>query len=215
MAPTDEGVGTLTPATEEQLPLEELTPAQLRKRQQAREAAAPPPRPEPATEPIHTEPLTYDAQDAERAAQVTQMQEARDLIGVTEVVDPLQALLAAPVAPPESEWTCHRLKTTFRIRAITNKEYGEVQDQATRFTRNRRTGRMDKDLDATLMSLLTVVKGSISPDFTDIRFRQKYHVPTIHEAVAGALLPGEVDALAAKILKISGFDDELEEAGKD
>ena len=74
---------------------------------------------------------------------------------------------------------------------------------------------MDKDLDATLMSMLTCVRGTMEPDFTRVELRQHYHVPTIHEVVGAALLPGEVDSLAGKILKISGFDDDLEEAGKD
>lgn len=168
---------------------------------------------EPSIESIDLEIHEIETDDADRSPDG--MAEVRDQLGITELVDPLRALLDAPVGPVTTTWACSRLKTEFVIKALSSREYNQVQERSTRFTRNKRTGRMDRDLDATTMSLLVCQIGSVSPDFNDPQLAKRYPNLQSHEIVSASLLPGEVDSLAAKILTLSGFEEDLEDTGKD
>jgi hypothetical protein len=169
---------------------------------------------EPAIEALDNEILEVESDDAQTKDAV-EMSEVRDRLGVTEMIDPLRALLEAPTGPVTSTWSCPRLQTEFVVKAMTSREYNQVQERATRFTRNKRTGRMDRDLDATIMSLLVCSLGTITPDFKDPQLASRYPNMQSHDIVSACLLPGEVDSLASKILTLSGFDEDLEETGKD
>ena len=169
---------------------------------------------EPAIEALDDEILEVETDDAQ-AKDSTEINDVRDRLGVTEMIDPLRALLDAPVGPVTSTWACSRLNTEFVVKAMSSRDYNQVQERATRFTRNKRTGRMDRDLDATVMSLLVCALGSVTPDFTDPQLAQRYPNMQAHDIVSACLLPGEVDSLASKILTLSGFDEDLEETGKD
>lgn len=167
----------------------------------------------PAEDPLTDEVIEVDTDVAEKDA--GEMDAVREQLGITPLVDPLHALLNAPVGPVLGKWACPRLNTEFTVRALDSHEFTQIQERATRFTRNKRTGRMDRDLDATLMSLLVCLDGTVNPNFRDPQLAQRYPNVKSHEIVSIALLPGEVDSLASKILTLSGFDEELEETGKD
>lgn len=168
----------------------------------------------PADDPLTDEVIEVDTDVAERKDE-NDMQEVRDQLGITELVDPLNALLNAPIGPVLGKWACPRLNTEFTVRALDSHEFTSIQERATRFTRNKRTGRMDRDIDATVMSLLTIATGSVNPNFADAALLKRYPNKQAHEIVSASLLPGEVDSLANKIMILSGFSEELEEAGKD
>jgi hypothetical protein len=154
--------------------------------------------------------------DSADSKQLQELQDLREDMGITELVDPLQALLQAPLGPPQSTWHCKRLKTDFVVRGLTSKEYAAAQEQSTRWNRNKRTQRVERDLDATKLSLLICLHGSVNPNFRDPAVLAKFGVQGApHEAVGAALLPGEIEALAEKVLDVSGFEQDLEEQGKD
>lgn len=169
---------------------------------------------EPALDPLIDDIVEVDTEDAQ-SKEAMDIEQVRDELGVSHMIDPLKALLDAPIGPVTSKWGCPRLHTEFEIKALTSREYNQIQERATRFTRNKRTGRMDRDLDATLMSLLVCLDGTVSPNFRDPQLAERYPNAKSHEIISVALLPGEVDSLASKILSLSGFDEELEETGKD
>lgn len=163
---------------------------------------------------VSQEEILIDTEDVQ-SKEARELLKLREDMGITESVDPLQALLQAPMGPPTDKWRCERLHTEFQVRALTTGEYNQVQDRATRWTRNKRTGRMEKDLDASVMSLLVVAAATVEPNFADPQILQRYRVQEGYKAVSQALLPGEIEAIAEKIMTLSGFDDELEEQGKD
>lgn len=169
---------------------------------------------QPAEDPVTDEVLEYDSEAAE-SKEASDMTEVREQLGVTELIDPLRALLDAPIGPVTSSFALPRLKTQFDIKALSSREYNAIQERSTRFTRNKRTGRMDRDLDATTMSLLVCVTGTVHPDFRSAELSKRYPNMQPHEILSASLLPGEVDNLASQILTLSGFNEELEEAGKD
>jgi hypothetical protein len=171
-----------------------------------------------AAQPYTEEVLDIDPEVAERRGGPEQeVAQVRETLGVTENVDPLQALLNAPTGPQTGTWFCKRLNVNFQIKSLDNDVYGKVQEESTRFVRNRRTGRMEKDIDSPTMSMLVCAYGTTTPSFTSQTVLKRYNAASPRHAVKAALLPGEVDKLAEKILNLSGYDeeDDLEEAGKD
>lgn len=168
---------------------------------------------EAAIDALDDEVHEVETDDADRGD--SGMAEVREKLGITELIDPLRALLDAPVGPVTDKWACPRLNTEFTIKALTSREYNQIQERSTRFTRNKRSGRMDRDLDATTMSLLVCLSGTVSPDFASPELAKRYPNTQAHDIIALSLLPGEVDGLAAKILTLSGFDEDLEDTGKD
>lgn len=171
---------------------------------------------QPAAQPLSDDVLEMETETAEKAkGPEAELDRLRQDMGITTSVDPLMALLNSPVGPQEGTWKCQRLKVDFRIRSLSNESYAKAQDQATRFVRNRRTGRMEKDIDGAALSFLVVVSGTTNPDFNDQRLLSKYKALGPQDAVKKALLPGEIDALAEKILALSGFDEDVEDQGKD
>lgn len=168
-----------------------------------------------AAAPLSDEVLNIDPEVAEKVkGPEAELDALRQDMRITQTVDPLQALLNSPVGPQEGIWRCTRLGVDFKLRSLSNDLYAQAQEQATRFVRNRRTGRMEKDIDGASLSFLVVVSGTSSPDFTDQRLLQKYKAMGPQDAVKKALLPGEIDAIAEKILSLSGFDEDVEEQGK-
>ena len=171
---------------------------------------------QPAVDPLDEDVLEVDTETADGGGQEAgELQSVRDDLGITELVDPLQALLDAPLGPVLGAWSCPRLNTEFTIRALDSTEFNQIQERSTRFTRNKRTGRMDRDIDATTMSLVTIAAACVNPDFRSSELAKRYPNRQSHEIVSASLLPGEVDSLANKIMVLSGFNDDLEDAGKD
>lgn len=170
----------------------------------------------PAAEPISDEVLEADFEVAE-SKETRQLTQVREELGITEAVDPLKAILDAPIGPVTGEWECKRLNTKFAIRALNSREYNQIQDRATRWTRNKRTGRNERDLDPMAMSLLVCASGTTNPNFNNPQIKKKYGLNDRqpHEIVSVILLPGEIDKLAEQILNLSGYEEDLEDLGKD
>jgi hypothetical protein len=170
----------------------------------------------PASEPLTDEVLQIDPQVAEkRDGPEAQMSALREEMGITETVDPLMALLNAPIGPQKSTWKSKRLGVEFEIRSLNNDDYAKAQEQATRFVRNRRSGRMEKDVDGATLSFLVCVAGCVNPNFESQEVKKRFNAMNAQDALKKGLLPGEIDQLAEKILQLSGFDEDVEEQGKD
>lgn len=169
-----------------------------------------------AARPLTDEVKNIDLDTAEkRGGPEQEMAALREDMGITDTVDPLKALLEAPIGPQSGVWKCRRLNSDFKIRSLDNDAYAEAQEEATRYARNRRTGRMEKDIDGATLSFLVCVAGTTNPNFNAEPVKARFHAMSARDAVKKALLPGEIDQLAEKILQLSGFDEDVEEQGKD
>jgi len=64
--------------------------------------------------------------------------------------------------------------------------------------------------------MLVCVYGTTNPNFQSQQLLKHYSAASSRHAVRAALLPGEVDGLAEKILQLSGYneDEDMEETGK-
>jgi hypothetical protein len=151
------------------------------------------------------------------------LDEARDVLGIDDNLDPLEALLAADAVEVTGRWKHKRTGATFTIRAIEDdRKFARLQERTTT-ERKGRGGRRQKDLDADRFNRLLCIEYTVSPSFAE--GTESYRKLCAHYGVdvdSGAeallrkvLLKGEIASLADAIMTISGFDDELVEVGKD
>jgi hypothetical protein len=121
----------------------------------------------------------------------------------------LDALLKADLNI-EKKVYIDRLKTHFTIRAVTSEDTEQIKEESTHYT--GKANKLVKKQDSIKGMYLTVLKGSVDPDFNDASLKEKAKVSTSWEVVKTLLLPGECQKLEQEILILSGFhDDDSEE----
>ena len=79
---------------------------------------------EPAVDPLIDEVMEIDTDDAQ-TRESGDIEQIREELGVSPMIDPLKALLDAPVGPVTSAWACPRLHTEFEIKALSSREYNQ------------------------------------------------------------------------------------------
>jgi len=147
------------------------------------------------------------------------LDEALAAIGAGDGMDPLQALLDAPRLVDTALVRIKRLDTSFTVQAIDDdRKYDKLVERCTRIVRNRRGGGRSREVDGRRLAKLTVVEYTLSPGFRPgmegfEALVERYGTSEPESLVSEALYIGEIDALADKILEISGFEDDLENAG--
>ncbi len=157
---------------------------------------------------------------------VTPMDELREELAIGVGVDPVAALLDAPVEAPTDEVFIRRLGASFTVEAILDdKAYDKIVERCTKRVRNRRGGGSTREVDGRRLSRLTLAEYTVKPAFsmkratetgTEAAFElmvEKYGTRDPEDLVGRALLLGEIDMVTDRIMTISGFEDELETAG--
>lgn len=156
----------------------------------------------------------------EEASDLEKAQEAVESVVGSGASDPVRALLDWDTSKPiEDTWTSKRLQATFTYQAFhDDQDYENVVERATRYVRRKGGGRQ-KEIDNRRLSKLIVIDRVTNPAFSPhvdaSTFRllaEKYKSEEPEVLVGRALLPGEIDQLAERILELSGYDDDLEEA---
>lgn len=95
----------------------------------------------------------------------------------------------------------------FKIRAMTQDEFGSYQKACTRLDAKGKKA----DFDSSRFNLMVVENHCVDPDFKSVDFLKKAKVNTAKEAINRMLLAGEVVELGTQITKLSGFDTDLNE----
>ena len=152
----------------------------------------------------------------------TPMEAVRAELEIGDSVDPLTALLDAPLEAPTAEVYIKRLGAHFTVQAITDdREYERLVEQCTSYVRARRGQGRTREVDGRRLGRLTVANYCTSPAFHrrhgQAEFEQlagKFDTEEPDVLVDRALLMGEVDLLADKILDLSGFEDDGVETAK-
>lgn len=150
----------------------------------------------------------------------SELEQARGLIGASEVENPLTALLNWDHTKPiQDVWHSRRFGVDFVYEAFTDDQaYDAIVERATRYVK-RRSGPRQREIDNRKLSKLVVLEGVVSPPLSPHRDREafqqlaaKYGSEDPEVLVGRILLPGEIDLLAEKILTLSGYEDDLETA---
>jgi hypothetical protein len=110
-------------------------------------------------------------------------------------MDVLELLLSAkPQKLPEKDFKLTRLSkeiggnVVFRLRALPFSRVAEI-----------------RKIDEGEQSIHIILAGVISPDLRNEELRNKYEAATPADMVKALLLPGEIDDLAHRIEKLSGY----------
>lgn len=123
----------------------------------------------------------------------------------------LQALLGAkPAAEITEQVTIKRLGTDFTIKALTGEDIDKLREQATYpVKRGRKTVQEVNEEEA---SRLLIVKATVEPNFGDAQLLEHFKAMDAGDCVRKALLAGEITTLQSRILEVSGYLDDEDEA---
>lgn len=128
-------------------------------------------------------------------------------------VDKLLQLDAGKIKMPEKDVEIKRLskllgeKTIFKIKAIDGAKYADIQRMAVDYDS---MGKI-KDIDNFKLQVLTVIEGTIDPNFKNKQLLEHYSCTTPEDLVRKLLLAGEIVDLANEIAALSGFETEIED----
>lgn len=155
----------------------------------------------------------------DESAEIDPLDEMMQAVGAGEGVDPIEALISAPRVVDTDTVKIKRLNASFVVQAIDDdRKYDKLVERCTSIVRNRRGGGRTREVDGRRLAKLTVLEYTVYPGFKPGRkgyeqLTERYEVTDPEALVSEALYIGEIDALADKILDISGFDDDLDNAG--
>lgn len=102
--------------------------------------------------------------------------------------------------------TAYMGKTQYVLRALLDTEITNLQKQAERPKPGSKTG--ERELDNSLYNRLLVVKAIVSPDLTNKDILHAHGVVSAERLIEKLWLSGWVPQVAAKVLKLSGWDEE-------
>lgn len=97
-------------------------------------------------------------------------------------------------------------KLPFKIKAMSGEAYASYRKEALRVTAK------GVDFDTKRFNELVVINHTIDPNFRDAEAVKAAGCVTPEQYLYRSLLAGEIDALAAKISELSGFNTTIEEA---
>lgn len=97
------------------------------------------------------------------------------------------------------------LNFPFEIKAMTSRQMEEIQKRTTAISKTKGV-----DFDTAKFNELVITKQTVSPDLTDVDFLSKVNCKTPSDFLDKHLTAGEVAKLAEEILKLSGFDQDLD-----
>ena len=96
----------------------------------------------------------------------------------------------------------------FKIRVMTNEEFEAYRRQSMTVSADKK-GRRRVDLDSAKFNALVVINHTVDPNFKDAASIQQLGCQTPEEYLNKVLLPGEIVDLANAILRLSGFDENM------
>ena len=100
----------------------------------------------------------------------------------------------------------------FKIRALTQAENARISKQSMRLVKGSRRG--EKGLDSDVYTSRIVVAATVEPDFTSEAMCKAYGTMDPIEVPGKMLYAGEYKRLMDAIMKLSHFDDDLEDEVK-
>ena len=97
-----------------------------------------------------------------------------------------------------------RFGVTFTVRAVTMKDINRLRKQATELTGGK--GKTVEVLDEEYFAALLIATACTNPDWKSPALLEKFGANEAAEVVSKRLLAGEMTALSAAIMDVSGFD---------
>lgn len=98
----------------------------------------------------------------------------------------------------------------FKIKVLTHQEFEAYRRQSMTISADKK-GTRRVDLDSAKFNSLVVINHTVDPNFKDAASIQALGCQTPEEYLNKVLLPGEIVDLANAILRLSGFDEDMDE----
>lgn len=123
-----------------------------------------------------------------------------------EIINKLMGTYEAPKAMVILE----RLGIPVELKGLNRKEMDKIKKECTR--KRKVNGRTEEQLDSAEYDAGIVVGATINIDWNNHKLLESSNVSDGKQFIMRKLLAGEISSLASKVLDLSGFGDELEEA---
>lgn len=94
----------------------------------------------------------------------------------------------------------------FVVRALTAVEFEQIQKEATKTTRNKKTGQTNSETDNYRLHELVIANGVVTPDLSNAELQTHYKTVSAADTARKMLKAGQYQDLAEAILELSGFD---------
>jgi len=123
---------------------------------------------------------------------------------------PIDILLKRDIASPvEQSMNLPRLGINWTVRALTQDEFEEISDRASKRVKIEGTNRYRNSVDTPMSYRLMIYYGSVNPDLHDNRLYEHWSIDSNKpdDLIKAMLLPGEIVALSTFISTVSGFDE--------
>ncbi len=111
---------------------------------------------------------------------------------------------------PKTTIVLERLGIPVELKGLTRKEMDRIKKECTR--KRKISGRTEEKLDNAEYDAGIVVGSTTNLDWNNPKLLESANVSDGKQFIMRKLLAGEISALASKVLDLSGFGDELEEA---
>jgi hypothetical protein len=116
-------------------------------------------------------------------------------------------LAETPIAGIEKDVSIsERIPFKFKIKPLSKEQHSRLSKQCT-----FRGEKGQTDINMGRFEVLCIVESCLVPNFSDAAFLKRLNAISPSEAVTARLLAGEVSALANQILRLSGFNQDINE----
>lgn len=123
-----------------------------------------------------------------------------------DIINKLMGTYEAPKAMVILE----RLGIPVELKGLNRKEMDKIKKECTR--KRKVSGRTEEKLDSAEYDAGIVVGATTNIDWNNTKLLESSNVSDGKQFIMRKLLAGEISSLASKVLDLSGFGDELEEA---
>lgn len=120
----------------------------------------------------------------------------------------LQRLLEAD-AMPEKTVIIPRLGIPVTLRALTGKQVFSMREQCTE--RKEKKGKVIEIFDEEQFNVGLISVATVKPNWADPKLLSKFKASGAEEVIKRILMAGELQALGDEVMKLSGYDIDLED----
>lgn len=124
----------------------------------------------------------------------------------------LRAFLDRAEKPPEKEIRLKRLGVKLVLRGLWDKEVDQLRERCETSRKDRRTGRIVKDIDIQQLANEMIVAATTNFNWGTDKLLMAYKASSPAAVVERALMAGEKDYLFNAIQELSGFEDDFDTA---
>ncbi len=159
-------------------------------------------------EEMENEDYSIDEEIEEDDDELDESKENEILLNLAD--DEIFRRLTCASEPPTKILKIDRVKIPITIKAFTEQEITSIRKKCTK-PNKLKNGFTEDKVNSDLMNLMLLERGIIKPNFNNKNFLENNSFSDAKAALKRLFLAGELQTIADEILKLSGYDEVLEE----